>query len=148
MRFGYFSLCCAVTVAGCGSSGDMRLYPLEGPLAALDPPAVIVLKAANPENNSGSLKFRLPDRTRCEGTWSSVVPRSISRTRGLNLSLRRPGAEISNTTEEVPGVNRGEIYAVCTDNTRIQGSFVMGSGTNSGTGTATDTNGNVYKLLF
>ncbi len=61
---------------------------------------------------------------------------------------RRPGVEISNTNEEVPGVNRGEIYAICTDNTRIDGAFVTGSGTNSGTGTATDTKGNTYKILF
>ena len=46
------------------------------------------------------------------------------------------------------GVNNGEIYAVCDDGTRVQGTFVIGSGTASGTGTATDTNGNVYKLLF
>jgi hypothetical protein len=72
----------------------------------------------------------------------------VSQTRGLNLSLRRPGVELSNTAEEQLGVNRGEIYAICTDNTRVEGSFVTGSGTNSGTGTATDSNGNTYKILF
>jgi hypothetical protein len=41
------------------------------------------------------------------------------------------------------GMNHGEIYAVCEDGTRVQGTFVIGSGTASGTGTATDTNGNV-----
>jgi hypothetical protein len=30
----------------------------------------------------------------------------------------------------------------------MQGTFVIGSGTASGTGSATDTNGNVYKPLF
>jgi hypothetical protein len=66
----------------------------------------------------------------------------------LNLNLRRPGVELSNTAETEATVNRGEIYAICTDSTRIEGSFVTGSGTNSGTGSATDTNGNTYKLLF
>ena len=50
--------------------------------------------------------------------------------------------------ETVAGVNNGEIYAVCADGTRVQGTFVIGSGTASGTGQASDTNGNVYKLLF
>jgi hypothetical protein len=72
----------------------------------------------------------------------------VSQTRGLNLNLRRPGVELSNTAEIEAGVNRGEIYAIWTDSTRIEGSFVMGSGINSGTGSATDTNGNTYKLLF
>jgi hypothetical protein len=30
----------------------------------------------------------------------------------------------------------------------VQGTFVIGSGTVSGSGNATDTKGNVYKLLF
>jgi hypothetical protein len=46
------------------------------------------------------------------------------------------------------GVNNGEIYAVCTDGTRVQGNFITGSGTESGTGTVTDSVGNTYKLLF
>ena len=60
----------------------------------------------------------------------------------------RPGANVDNKSESVPGVNAGEIYAVCTDGRRVQGNFVMGSGTTRGTGPATDTKGNVYKVLF
>jgi hypothetical protein len=58
------------------------------------------------------------------------------------------GVELSNTPEVQPGVNRGEIYAFCTGNTRIEGSSVSRRGTNSGTGTATDTNGDICKILF
>ncbi len=57
-------------------------------------------------------------------------------------------ADPAKGVETVAGVNNGEIYAVCDDGTRVQGTFVIGSGTASGTGQATDTNGNVYKLLF
>ncbi len=148
MRLLQLPLVAIAALAACTPTGDFNLFPVDGPLAAQNPPVVIVARASNPEGSSGTLNFRLPDRTRCEGSWSSVVPRTVSRTRGLSLSLRRPGVEISNTNEEVPGVNRGEIYAICTDNTRIDGAFVTGSGTNSGTGTATDTKGNTYKILF
>jgi hypothetical protein len=148
VRFWFYVVTSAAALAGCASTGEMRLYPVDGPLAALSPPPVITLQAANPESTSGALTFRLPDRTRCEGTWSAVAPRAVSQTRGLDLNLRRPGVELSNTAEIEAGLNRGEIYAICTDSTRIEGSFVMGSGTNSGTGSATDTNGNTYKLLF
>ncbi len=148
MRVRSLALIGLAALAGCTSTGEMRLFPVTGPLSALAPPPVIVMQAANPEGTSGALSFRLPDRTRCSGTWSAVAPRAVSQTRGLNLNLRRPGVELSNTAETEATVNRGEIYAICTDSTVIQGSFVMGSGTNSGTGSATDTNGNTYKLLF
>jgi hypothetical protein len=148
MRGRSLALISLAALAGCTSSGEMRLFPVDGPMASLSPPPVIVMQAANPESTSGTLTFRLPDRTRCEGTWSAVAPRAVSQTRGLNLNLRRPGVEMSNTAEIEARVNRGEIYAICTDSTRIEGSFVTGSGTNSGTGSATDTSGNSYKLLF
>jgi len=72
-------------------------------------------------------------------TWSSLAPRTVSQSRGVSVRLLQPGAEVGTRSSTVAGVNNGEIYAVCDD---------VGSGTASGTGTATDTNGNVYKLLF
>jgi len=44
-----------------------------------------------------------------------------------------------------------DFYAIspfCRDGTRVQGQFITGSGTESGTGTVTDSVGNTYKLLF
>jgi len=126
----------------------MQLYPLEGPIARTDATVVIEATAKNTRGTSGELTFRMPEKVRCDGTWSSLTPRVVSKSRGVSLTLRKTGGEIGNDSETVAGVNTGEIYAVCTDGTRVQGTFVIGSGTASGTGTATDTNGNVYKLLF
>jgi hypothetical protein len=66
----------------------------------------------------------------------------------VSLTLRDTGGRLGRDVTIVARVNNGEIYAVCTDGTRLQGNFISGSGTTSGTGRATDTNGNVYKLLF
>lgn len=138
-----------VVLAACGGpSSDMKLYPLEGPIAAANPTLVIDLNAKNTDTASGAIAFRLPGRVKCSGTWTSVAPREISRNRGVSLSLRGPRGDLGKKTTMVAGVNNGEIYAVCNDGTKVQGSFLIGSGTNSGTGRATDTNGNVYKLLF
>ena len=126
----------------------MQLYPLKGAIAEADPALIIVAKARNIDSTSGALSFRLPGRIRCDGTWSSVAPKVVSRTRGLSLTLKDTGGKLEKGTSTVGGVNTGEIYAVCTDGTRVQGTFLIGSGTTSGTGNATDTNGNVYKLLF
>ncbi|MDZ4394450.1 MAG: hypothetical protein U1B82_15940 [Cypionkella sp.] len=138
-----------LTVTACGSSSDMQLYPIAGPLASQTPPAVIHAKAETTEETSGALTFRLADRTKCSGTWSALAPKVVSRTRGVSLTLRGgPGGKYDNSTESVGGINTGEIYAVCKDGTKVQGTFVMGSSTTSGTGSATDTRGNTYKLLF
>ncbi|EEW26019.1 hypothetical protein [Rhodobacter ferrooxidans] len=145
-----FALLSLLTLAACTSDGNFRLYPLEGPIAAANPAQVIAIRSKNDSDTSGRISFRLPDpnRSKCEGTWSSVVPRVTSQQRGLSLSIRGLGGKYSNQTADVGGVNNGEIYAICDDGTRVQGRFISGSGTQSGTGTATDTLGNSYKLLF
>lgn len=139
-----------LTLAACGGGGsaNMQLYPLQGEIAQTDPTLVIEATAKNTNSTSGSLTFKLPDRGKCEGTWTSLTPRTVSNSKGLALTWKKTGGELGTERETVAGVNNGEIYAVCDDGTRVQGTFVIGSGTASGTGTASDTNGNVYKLLF
>ncbi|MGL4234931.1 hypothetical protein [Tabrizicola sp.] len=131
-----------------GGTSSMQLYPLQGEIADADPTLVIQATAKNTGGTSGPLTFTLPERGRCEGTWSSLTPRTVSNSKGLALTWRKTGGEVGTESETVAGVNNGEIYAVCEDGTRVQGTFVIGSGTASGTGQASDTNGNVYKLLF
>ncbi len=144
-----FGLCAALVLSACGASGEMQLYPTSGPFSTQTPPPVIRAKADTATQTSGALTFRLPDRTKCSGTWSALAPKVVSKSRGLSLTLRGgPGGNVGNSVESVGGINSGEIYAVCKDGTRVEGKFVMGSSTTSGTGTATDTRGNSYKLLF
>jgi hypothetical protein len=126
----------------------MQLYPLSGEIAEADPTLVIRAVAKNTGGTSGPLAFELPERGKCQGTWSSLTPKTVSNSKGMSLTWKKTGGEVGSQTATVAGVNNGEIYAVCADGTRVQGTFVVGSGTASGTGTATDTNGNVYKLLF
>lgn len=137
-------------LVACGSGGNttMQFYPLEGEIAAKDPTQVIEATMKNVSGTSGPLTFRLPDRVRCEGTWTSLTPKTVSRSQGLSLTWKKTGGEIGGETKTVARVNDGELYAVCSDGRRVQGTFMIGSGTASGTGSATDTKGNVYKLLF
>lgn len=143
------ALAATLALAACASgTSPMQLYPLQGPIADADPTLVIQATAKNTTSTSGELTFRLPERGKCTGTWSSLTPRTVSNSRGLALTWKKTGGEVGREIETVAGVNNGEIYAVCADGTRVQGTFVIGSGTASGTGQASDTNGNVYKLLF
>lgn len=135
-------------LAGCSSSTAIRMYPVAGPFASIAPLPVIEAAATNAKGESGNLKFRLPDGTKCDGTWTTVQPKIVSKNRGLSLGLSGAGGDFGGKTETVGGVNPGELFAVCQDNTQIQGDFVMGSGTTSGSGQATDSRGNSYRLLF
>jgi|GEM_PF-806821 len=143
------TLVLVLPLAACASGNSpMQLYPLKGPIADADPTLVIQATAKNTTGTSGELSFRMPERGRCTGTWSSLTPRTVSNKKGMSLTFKKTGGEVGREIETVAGVNTGEIYAVCADGTRVQGTFVIGSGTASGTGRASDTNGNVYKLLF
>jgi hypothetical protein len=136
-----FAACCVPT-------SDMKLYPLQGPIAEATPTLVIDVAAKNIDKASGPISFRLPGKVKCQGTWTTVAPREISKSRGLSLSLHGPRGNLANESKTAARVNTGEIYAVCSDATKVQGNFLIGSGTLSGTGRASDSNGNVYKLLF
>jgi hypothetical protein len=149
MRLRFLFLVAALPLAACvGGTSKMQFYPLDGEIARTDPTLVVEATMRNVGGTSGPLTFRLPEAGRCDGTWSSLTPKTVSRSKGLSLTWKKTGGELGSETETVAGVNDGEIYAVCADGTRVQGTFVIGSGTASGTGSATDTNGNVYKLLF
>jgi hypothetical protein len=126
----------------------MQFYPLRGAIAEADATTVIAATMKNVNGTSGPLTFRLPERVKCEGTWSSLTPKTVSRTKGLSLTWSKTGGELGGETKTEARVNDGELYAVCSDGRRVQGTFAIGSGTSSGTGQATDTMGNVYKLLF
>jgi hypothetical protein len=142
-------LAALLALAACGDgTTTMQFYPLEGDIAASDPALVIEATMRNVNGTSGPVDFRLPGKNDCEGTWSSLTPKTVSRSGGLSLTWQKVGGDVGRESATVARVNDGEIYAVCEDGTRVQGTFVIGSGTTSGTGTATDTNGNVYKLLF
>jgi hypothetical protein len=144
------ALALVLPLCACVGSGNttMQFYPLQGQIAEADPTTVITATMENVAGTSGPLSFRLPDRIKCKGTWSSLTPKTVSRTKGLSLTWKKTGGELGGETRTEARVNDGELYAVCDDGRRVQGTFVIGSGTASGTGSASDTNGNVYKILF
>ena len=140
------------TLSACGgNSVNLRLYPISGPILQQNPSDIIAVKLRNQTTASADISFVLPGsgkKNRCNGTWTSVAPRVTEKERGMSLTLQRTGGKLSKSVTDVGGVNNGEVYAVCTDGTRVKGRFITGSGTESGTGTVTDSLGNTYKLLF
>ena len=147
------AICLMATLSACGGGGNvnLRLYPIEGPLKDSHPSEIIAVKVRNQTTASADISFVLPGsgkKNRCNGTWTSVAPRVTEKERGMSLTLQSTGGKLTKSVKDLGGVNNGEVYAVCRDGTRVQGHFITGSGTESGTGTVTDTLGNTYKLLF
>jgi hypothetical protein len=149
VRLRTLAIVALLPLAACvGGNTTMQFYPLQGEIAEADPTTVITATMDNVAGTSGALTFRLPGKVKCEGTWSSLTPKTVSRTKGLSLTWKKTGGELGGETRTEARVNDGELYAVCSDGRRVQGTFAIGSGTSSGTGSASDTMGNVYKLLF
>lgn len=139
---------CLSVLAITGCSTTANLYPVEGPLSRQTPAPTLVATVNGITSNTGGLNFTMPDGATCEGKWSSVAPQYASVTSGSLFSQYGSVAGYSTSVGNVPGVNRGQAFATCSDNTRFDVEFFTGSGTANGYGIAKDTNGNVYKMLF
>jgi hypothetical protein len=138
----------ASAISGCTASIPVHLYPEKGPLARQNPTPVVVATAHNVISDSGPFEVVLPGNVECKGNWSSIAPKAVSTSWGSIFSLAGSGTAVSTTASIVPGVNPGQFYAICSDNRKIEGEFVTGSGTASGTGAARDSKGNVFKMIF
>ena len=54
----------------------------------------------------------------------------------------------STSIQNVHGVNKGQAFAICSDNVTFDVEFYTGSGTASGFGLAKDSQNNIYKLIY
>jgi hypothetical protein len=138
----------AVTLALAGCSTTANLYPTSGPYSQQVPTPVVVVKVEGITGNTGPASLVLPNGETCQGQWSSVAPTHSSITSGSLWSRYGALAGFSVTNGLVPGVNKGQAFLNCSKGTKIEAEFFTGSGTANGYGVATDTAGNVYKMLF
>ena len=137
-----------MALGACSLSTAVQMYPVEGPLSRVVPLPTLTATAEGVGGNTGRLSFVSASGAKCSGTWSSVAPQQISASWGTLFTLYGPATGMSSTVANLPGVNRGEAFAVCGDGTTFDVEFYTGSGTANGYGIARDSRSNVYKLLF
>ncbi len=150
----FLLLALPLILGSCSITGN--LYPVEGPLARAQPLPVVEIKIDGVQGNSGAASLVLPSGEKCSGRWSVVAPRmagivnhsaSGSVSSGLDTAfVRVHGTSFVNLA--APGVNRGQAMLAGEQGTVIEAAFLVGSGTASGYGAATDNRGNTFKLLF
>jgi hypothetical protein len=129
-------------------SVDIKMYPVQGPMAQRKPLPVLTATADGITNNTGNITISSLEGETCSGKWSSVAPQEASVTSVSLLTQYGAIAGIMSTVGPKPGVNRGEAFIVCPSGTNFQAEFYTGSGTANGYGVGKDSNGNVFKLLF
>ena len=136
----------ALLIAGCSTTVNM--YPVKGPLSEQKPLPVLIATVDGIMGNTGGFSLTLPSGANCSGRWSSIAPMSV---RHSSIALAGAWGVVYGTgysVRNLPGINRGEAMATCTDHTTIQVEFFTGSGTANGNGVAQDSEGNIYKLIF
>ncbi|MCD9146230.1 hypothetical protein [Pseudophaeobacter flagellatus] len=141
-----FSFVFLLGLAACSTTAN--LYPISGPLTEENPIPTLIATVDGITGNTGNFNFTMPNGSACSGKWSSVAPQFASVTTGTLFAEYGSVAGYSTTVGNLPGVNRGQAFSTCSDNTRFDIEFFTGSGTANGYGIAKDTRGNVYKMLF
>lgn len=124
------ALAAMLMLALVGCSTTVNMYPVKGPLSEQKPLRVLVATADGIMGNTGAFNVTLPSGTPCTGRWSSIAPMSagyysVGTLAGAWGVVYGSGYSVRN----VPGVNRGEAMATCTDGTVLQVEFFTGSGT-------------------
>jgi hypothetical protein len=135
-----------VGLSACSTTAN--LYPVEGPLSRENPVPTLVATVDGITSNTGGFNFVMPDGEICTGRWSSVAPQYAAVATTSLFSRYGTVTGYGTSVGIVPGVNKGQAFATCSDNTRFEVEFYTGSGTANGYGIANDTNGNVYKMIF
>ena len=143
-----FATAAIIFLQGCTASTTANLYPVQGPLSQSKTPVVIVAKVEGITGGTGPFELSMPNGVVCKGKWSSVAP-TYSESTNVSL-LTRYGSVTGtgNTTGLLPGANKGQAFANCSDGNSVNAEFITGSGTANGYGVAEDKRGNVFKLLF
>lgn len=138
-----------VMLSGCSGTSDVRagipnvrLYPIEGPLAAANPGQVIRGKTVATGSNDGHLSFTLPDGATCSGRWAVTKNKLDAKGEAVESI-----GDMTGTGHPVKHfVSRGEGAGSCANGATFEVAFAANG--NSGLGVVRDSNGNIYKLGY
>ncbi len=145
-----------VTLTGCKLPHPMQVYPLEGPLAAQRPVPVIEAVMTGALDGWGDMTVTLPGGEQCVGRWLVQGGRadlqylgtgSGSVTRGLDTATYQTN-RTGRITGNLGGMEQGMTVLRCARGGIMEVQIARPSGSLSGSGTARDSYGNVYRIIF
>jgi hypothetical protein len=138
----------ATLLSGCIIGGGGHLFPVQGPAAAQNPPAVYSLSVSG-QFNTGTLTATLENNESCSGTW--VQPKDTDRSAGQMSAQWDQVYGAGYFVAHVLGTG-SVVHATltCKQGTTLEAEFFR---TNPGSfggsqGVAQDSKGNLYKVTF
>ena len=140
LRVWFCGLVATTLLAGCKAT-TVNLYPVRGPWALDAPTPIITASVEGIGGPSGRITMTMPDRETCTGQWSAVS------SQGATPLWDQFGtvAGFTHVPGRPPGT-RNDATLTCARGTTVQAEYY--TGTVEQFGVATDSRGNVYRILF
>jgi hypothetical protein len=132
----------AVTLLGACNATTVNLYPVRGSWALETPLPIITASVEGIGGPSGRITMTMPDQESCSGQWSTAPFPAERASLWDQYSLVAGFSHIPGR----PGGTRSESALSCARGTTIQVEFFTEG--RQGFGVATDSRGNIYRILF
>jgi hypothetical protein len=132
----------ATTLLGACNATTVNLYPARGSWALETPLPIITASIEGVGGPSGRITMTMPDQETCSGQWSAVPFPPGTTSLWDQYSLVAGFSHIPGR----PGGTRSESSLSCARGTTVQAEFFTEG--RQGFGVATDSRGNIYRILF
>ena len=120
---------------------SVQMYPAAGPVKDGGYSAAIAGVVAG-VGTSGTFSFARPDSVTCNGRWTTLQSKPQSG------SLVDKHQKLTGLPATVSGMVGGLAIGACSNSASFQAEYYAVPGADSGFGVATDSDGNIYKLIF
>lgn len=124
-----------------GREIQVSMYPADGPLKKSGKTQAVPGKVGG-VGTAGTFAFTRPDGVSCAGKWTTLQSQP-----GADSLLTKYGA-VTGISSKVSGMVGGLAIGACSNSATFQAKYYVVPTADSGFGVATDSNGNVYKIIF
>lgn len=132
----------AVQLASTGGRRiQVSMYPASGPLQKSGKTQPITGNVGG-VGTAGTFSFARPDGVNCDGKWTTLLSKPQS---GSLLDKHRDVVGIGSNPEGMVG---GLAIGACSNGGSFQAEYYVAPNIDSGFGAATDSDGNIYKVIF
>ncbi len=130
-----------VAAAAGGREIQVVMYPADGPLKKSGKTQAVPGKVGG-GGTAGTFAFTRPDGVSCDGKWTTLQSQP-----GADSLLTKYGT-VTGISSKVSGMVGGLAIGACSNSATFQAEYYVVPTADSGFGVATDSNGNIYKIIF
>jgi len=120
---------------------NVAMFPAAGPIRQ-GGQASPLAGTVSGVGTSGTFTFTRPDSVNCTGRWTTLQNKPQSG------SLMDKHREVLGMSQSADGMVGGLAIGACSNNASFEAEYYVTPGVDSGFGAASDSDGNVYKIIF